>query len=224
MTHDSGDLTDFTEEQKDLLRHYFGHTPLDENRVEQTMHAARAHVRALRAARQRKRWSLAVSMSLVASLVAAGFWRWSGEDSDELSFEHAIGISVGNETHMGGNRQAAAGRLWRLVKASLDNLIQRNRLTDEIRLQLIAAATAEEPIPQEYTGEFAPLANKLAAGERLSRQEIRDLTKMLQSAIYAMRVAAHHSDSLRIVSNVHRLRLLKRLGIENPDPDVSWGR
>lgn len=224
MTHEPSDPADFTDEQKALLRSYFGASPLDEKRVARTVQAAREYAHGLRTQRRRKPWTIAASTLFAATLFAAGFWRWSGEDSDELSFEQAIRISKGTETHMGGNRQAAAGRLWRLVKRSIDELKRTNGLTDEMRFQLLEAATSEHAIAQEYRGLFRPLALKLEAGKPLSSQETEELTKMLRAGIHAMRVAAHHSDSLRVVSNVHRLRLLRLLGVEDPSAHLSWGR
>jgi hypothetical protein len=136
-------------EQRVLLEAAMPPLPLAEDRIQATLRVAQRQLQQRRA--RNRIFAVVGAMTFLATLAAASFWRWDGEDSDAgLTFRASIAITRGEEDYSGTNVQTSAGKIGQDITRMLSRLIDRGALTDDIKAAMLEALDSPAPIVVPY--------------------------------------------------------------------------
>lgn len=175
----------FDESERKALAAALQPLPLDEARVQGTLRMA---VRDLRQQRTRKRLVVLSSAASIGLLLAAGYWRWGGMDSErELSLRAAIDITNMPGDYDAGRIQAASGKVWTDLAGIIGELQQRGQLTYQVRDAVVRCIDSAEPVRVAYDHGFEEIRWKLRQGEVLSAADHDTLLAALCAGVYAIR-------------------------------------
>lgn len=190
MTHHDDD-GGFSAVHKNLVASAVKPIPLEEGRIQETLRRAQAEFRRRQARRSLVRILAPV---LFLTLIAAGFWKWSGRNSaQELSFGDAIAVTQNLGDYTFDAVRAASGKIWKDAKAILTVLVQQGALSAELRDSLLESIDRPNLIGESYQGGVEELLSRVQNGQTLSPEELAQVTSALRAGISAIRELGHHN-------------------------------
>lgn len=197
-SHDGGEDTTFSPAEQRLLESSIPRQELNEAWIQSTVQ------RTIERQRQRNRRTRLFAMVAAASisiLLAAGYWRWSGRNSDEeLTFGSAIELTRAIEDYPLARVQAATGKVWRDATGMLADLHAHGALRPEIVSAVQEALDAPGVVSVRYDGGLEELRWKVQAGEPLSTSEVQQVAAALRAAVAAIRDAGEREPKLATIT------------------------
>ncbi len=180
-----------TPEQKRLIQRAIEPMELNRARIEETLQRARQ----LEAPRERWRhWRFAAAAMIAVSLIAGGYWKWSGEDSNELPFDRAIDIIANPDGFRFENIRTAQVKLWLRMQNTLELLKKRDELADSTKLVVANAIDSLVLIEANCPRDMDALLVQIAGGEPLTAAQLARFERGLVAGVSAIRHAGRLDD------------------------------
>lgn len=213
--HDDDRIDSPNEHVRRLLAGAVQPVPLDEQRIQATLRQAAARLQTRRLVR---RGLLATVAASLVVLVAAGYWRWSGADSElGLSYGTAIEVTANPGDYEQGRVQAAAGRVCRDIRKVVRSLQAQHRFPPALRDAVLQCMDSQQRIPVTYRGGFEELLHTVKSGQVLTPAQTTELTQTLCAGISAIRyVAEANPTRVRLVQSM--FKNLRELLLAAPPP------
>jgi hypothetical protein len=193
------------QELHDLIVRAIGREPLDEQRIAATLQRAAARLQRRRLVR---RSLLATAAASLVVLLAAGYWRWSGEDSQGgLSYRTAMELVLRPGNYKRENVQAAAGKVSHDIDQALRLLIAQGALTPTLHDSVLQSLDSPERLPHAYGDGFEELFWLVRSGQPLTPEQDAELAHAMCAGISAIRRFAEVDETRIRLVNKMRQRL-----------------
>jgi len=177
------DEPNYDEREKAALESLVNPRALSESRIAATLQRARRETSFLR--RHSGAAKIAAAL-MVLTMLSAGFWHWQGVNSDrELNLAKGIEVLIDAEGYPFHTREAALGRVHRVMSKALAKLESAGEMTPLLR-ERVRNGLARPPQPGLYLGSFDEIMARVGVAP-LGEADRAELVRALVAGADAIR-------------------------------------
>jgi len=203
----------FNEAERQALQEALKPLPIDPARVQETLRLVANDARTMRL---RRRLGMVATAASVGLLVAAGYWRWNGMRSADLTIAAAIDIVNQPGAYEVERVRAARGKIHQDLIDVLRELRRHSLLSPSLADTLSSALDVADPIAVPCPEGFEQAYERLRSGGTLTARDEEIFAGVGRAGILAIRSSG--TDGSPFVKSTLTMSAYLRELLREPSP------